>query len=563
MEEVPKPLAITAMPTPVPILSPAIVPAVAALTSESAAVTPLSIKSSSVSEHLISEAVTVSTTPAPAALVSPAPTPVLEPAVKSAPIALTTSEKAPVGIHGAGEATPVPAAITSAVPAVTTEDSPLPTVFEPATEVSPKELKAAVPAAMISSTGTPVITPVSQPATTVSAPMALTATPEGTSVGIQGQPKVEKTILEQAIQVSDTSALIAEAPKTAPVETLKEAVPVPEAKEEALKRLNHIEVKDPSKTQLEKVDGHDKSTLVQIAEANSNGISHNEYDQFSIEQDENVLLNNNSSDSAAASKLLDGKTFAGNKNLKGKSASLIINEVGLNNQGATKLAGGLEVLGKKSDVIIANENGVIVNGGRFENVGDLTLSTGKYKEGRSKEDFQFEERKGKIDVIGKSDIQNTLNIYSQDFNVNADLSAQNLNVDASGQMLVKDATVSAEDVIDINTKTLKNSNAKIQSKNAIKIKGEDIFNEENSKISADVLLIDGKKVENSGEIEAANKLGIHATEDIINKRVIAGNILDLKAGKSFKNINSALLYAQEQLQVDANEISNIGSSILR
>src|SRR3712207_8252842 len=47
-----------------------------------------------------------------------------------------------------------------------------------------------------------------------SAPMALTATPEGTSVGIQGQPKVEKTILEQAIQVSDTSALIAEAPKT-------------------------------------------------------------------------------------------------------------------------------------------------------------------------------------------------------------------------------------------------------------------------------------------------------------------------------------------------------------
>ncbi|CAL7887860.1 Filamentous hemagglutinin family N-terminal domain protein [Fusobacterium necrophorum subsp. funduliforme] len=386
--------------------------------------------------------------------------------------------------------------------------------------------------------------------------------PAATKAPVTPTPVSETTpAAVQAVPVSAPVGITA-APKTISEETLQEAVEVKKPKAEVLKRLNHIEVKDPSKTQLEKVDGHDKSTLIQIAAANDNGISHNEYDQFSIDQDENVLLNNNSSDSESASKLLNGKTFAGNKNLKGKSASLIINEVGLNNQGATKLAGGLEVLGKKSDIIIANENGVIVNGGRFENVGDLTLSTGKYKEGRTKEDFQFEERKGKIDVVGKSDIQNNLNIYSKDFDVNADLSAQNLNVDAAGQVSVKNATVSVEDVVDINTKTLRNSNAKIQSKNAVKIKGEDIFNEENSKISADVLLIDGKKVENSGEIEASYKLGIHATEDIINKRVIAGKILDLKAGKSFKNIDSALLYAQEQLQVDANEISNIGSSIL-
>ncbi len=390
--------------------------------------------------------------------------------------------------------------------------------------------------------------PVSVPAAT-KAPVTPTPVSETTPAAVQ------------AVPVSAPVGIIA-APKTISEETLQEVVEVKKPKAEVLKRLNHIEVKDPSKTQLEKVDGHDKSTLIQIAAANDNGISHNEYDQFSIEQDENVLLNNNSGDSEAASKLLSGKTFAENKNLKGRSATLIINEVGLNNHGATKLAGGLEVLGKKSDVIIANENGVIVNGGRFENVGDLTLSTGKYKEGRTKEDFQFEERKGKIDVVGKSDIQNNLNIYSKDFDVNADLSAQNLNVDAAGQVSVKNATVSVEDVVDINTKTLRNSNAKIQSKNAVKIKGEDIFNEENSKISADVLLIDGKKVENSGEIEASDKLGIHAIEDIINKRVIAGKILDLKAGKSFKNIDSALLYAQEQLQVDANEISNIGSSIL-
>ena len=428
-------------------------------------------------------------------------------------------------------------------------------------------LKEALPVAVKQEAEAPKV--LAQTASTAENPKSVSITgsipvsvPAATKAPVTSTPVSETTpAAVQAVPVSAPVGITA-APKTISEETLQEAVEVKKPKAEVLKRLNHIEVKDPSKTQLEKVDGHDKSTLIQIAAANDNGISHNEYDQFSIEQDENVLLNNNSGDSEAASKLLSGKTFAGNKNLKGRSATLIINEVGLNNHGATKLAGGLEVLGKKSDVIIANENGVIVNGGRFENVGDLTLSTGKYKEGRTKEDFQFEERKGKIDVVGKSDIQNNLNIYSKDFDVNADLSAQNLNVDAAGQVSVKNATVSVEDVVDINTKTLRNSNAKIRSKNAVKIKGEDIFNEENSKISADVLLIDGKKVENSGEIEASDKLGIHATEDIINKRVIAGKILDLKAGKSFKNIDSALLYAQEQLQVDANEISNIGSSIL-
>ncbi|MDK4501886.1 hemagglutinin repeat-containing protein [Fusobacterium necrophorum] len=450
---------------------------------------------------------------------------------------------------------------TSAILSSSSLETPT-TVLEAAAKVSPMALTAesGATSADIQGVQSEVKKEVLDQAVSVSAPSAITATSNPATV-LSSSAEVSAKELKEAIPVSD-SVEIAAASNTTSTETPKEAEKVEEPKADVLKRLNHIEVKDPSKTQLEKIEGHDKSTLVQIATANDNGISHNEYDEFSIESDENVLLNNATSDSAASSKLLNGKTFAGNKNLKDRSASLIINEVGLNNRGATKLAGGLEVLGKKSDVIIANENGVIVNGGRFENVGDLTLSTGKYKEGKSKEDFQFEERKGNIDVLGKSDIQNNLNIYSQNFNVNADLTTQNLNVDASGQISVKNATVSAEDIIDIKTKTLKNSNAKIQSKNAVKIKGEEISNEENSKISADVLLIEGKKVENAGEIEASDKLGIHATEDIVNRRVIAGNILDLKAGKSFQNIDSALLYAQQQLQVDANEISNIGSSIL-
>lgn len=65
-------------------------------------------------------------------------------------------------------------------------------------------------------------------------------------------------------------------------------------------------------------------------------------------------------------------------------------------------------------------------------------------------------------------------------------------MDASGQISVKNATVSAEDIIDIKTKTLKTA-MQNSVQNAVKIKGEEISNEENSKISADVLLIEGKK----------------------------------------------------------------------
>ncbi|EYD69863.1 filamentous hemagglutinin protein [Fusobacterium necrophorum subsp. funduliforme B35] len=532
---------------------------VTTLPANSTSILKEAVKQEPAAPQVLAKTVSTEESPEALALTSTAPTlglSSISSAAAAAPAALI-SEAVPVST--------VPSALTtdstSAILSSSSLETPT-TVLEAAAKVSPMALTAesGATSADIQGVQSEVGQEVLTQGVSVSAPSAITATSNPTTV-LSSEAEVSAKELKETVPVSD-SVEIAAASNTTSTETPKEAVKVEEPKVEVLKKLNHIEVKDPSKTQLEKIEGHDKSTLVQIATANDNGISHNEYDEFSIESDENVLLNNNSGDSEASSKLLNGKTFAGNKNLKDRSASLIINEVGLNNRGATKLAGGLEVLGKKSDVIIANENGVIVNGGRFENVGDLTLSTGKYKEGKSKEDFQFEERKGNIDVLGKSDIQNNLNIYSQNFNVNADLTTQNLNVDASGEISVKNATVSAEDIIDIKTKTLKNSNAKIQSKNAVKIKGEDISNEENSKISADVLLIEGKKVENAGEIEASDKLGIHATEDIINRRVIAGNILDLKAGKSFQNIDSALLYAQNQLQVDANEISNIGSSIL-
>ncbi|WP_322864752.1 filamentous hemagglutinin N-terminal domain-containing protein (plasmid) [Aquicoccus sp. G2-2] len=89
---------------------------------------------------------------------------------------------------------------------------------------------------------------------------------------------------------------------------------------------------------------------VDIAPADSASISHNTYSSFSVPTG-GVNLNN-------------GAVGAGT----------ILNEVTSAN--TTTIEGPLTVIGQKADVIVANPNGVAVNGGRFQNTGNIALTTG-------------------------------------------------------------------------------------------------------------------------------------------------------------------------------------------
>lgn len=95
------------------------------------------------------------------------------------------------------------------------------------------------------------------------------------------------------------------------------------------------------------VTGH---VTVDIAPADSAAISHNSYSSFSVPS-AGVDLNN---------------TSAG--------ANTIVNEVTSTN--VTTIEGPLTVIGQQADVIIANPNGIAVNGGRFLNTGNVALTTG-------------------------------------------------------------------------------------------------------------------------------------------------------------------------------------------
>ncbi|WP_314884584.1 DUF637 domain-containing protein [Psychrobacter immobilis] len=112
--------------------------------------------------------------------------------------------------------------------------------------------------------------------------------------------------------------------------------------------------------------------IVNIRTPNSNGLSHNTYNQFDIGSN-GAILNNSI---GSVSTQLAG-TIAGNQYLAQSAANTILNEVRSN--APAKFQGNLEIAGQRADVIIASPSGVQIQGGGFINANQATLTTGTPK----------------------------------------------------------------------------------------------------------------------------------------------------------------------------------------
>ena len=98
--------------------------------------------------------------------------------------------------------------------------------------------------------------------------------------------------------------------------------------------------------------------IINIANPSNSGLSHNRYNKFNVEQAGAVL--NNARQNGKSQ--LAGDLNA-NPNLKTQSAKVILNEVISRNP--SKIAGKQEVFGDKADYVLANPNGISVEGGGF------------------------------------------------------------------------------------------------------------------------------------------------------------------------------------------------------
>lgn len=119
--------------------------------------------------------------------------------------------------------------------------------------------------------------------------------------------------------------------------------------------------------------------LVNIQTPNARGLSHNRYTQFDVDN-KGAMLNNDRNN---------------NPFLVKGGAQLILNEV---RGAASKLNGIVTVGGQKADVIIANPNGITVNGGGFKNVGRGILTTGTPQIGKDGALTGFDVRQGTLTV---------------------------------------------------------------------------------------------------------------------------------------------------------------------
>ena len=163
--------------------------------------------------------------------------------------------------------------------------------------------------------------------------------------------------------------------------------------------------------------------LVNIEAPDNNGISHNVYKEYNVDGRETIL--NNSKD--LTNSQLGGLIY-GNPNLQNSSeASTIINEVSGVNR--SRIEGYQEIAGKKANYILANPNGIYVNGAGFINTGNVTLTTG------SGNNLQNPE-KGIIEVAG-----NNMNIKSKNGNISisgTDVKVENdLDLSAKKDIVIK------------------------------------------------------------------------------------------------------------------------------
>ncbi|QAU23914.1 filamentous hemagglutinin N-terminal domain-containing protein [Dyella sp. M7H15-1] len=180
--------------------------------------------------------------------------------------------------------------------------------------------------------------------------------------------------------------------------------------------------------------------VVNIVAPSAAGVSHNQYQQFNVDQP-GLILNN----AANVSPTQFGGYITGNPNYPpGRSAKVIVNEV--TSTHPTYLRGYTEVAGNAADVIIANPNGIRVSGAGFINTPRATLTTGVPVFGGDGSLSAFHTTRGAISIDGDglnaSNIDR-LDLIARNLAVNGKVWANHLNV-ATGANQVGYADLSTQ-----------------------------------------------------------------------------------------------------------------------
>lgn len=163
--------------------------------------------------------------------------------------------------------------------------------------------------------------------------------------------------------------------------------------------------------------------LVNITAPTNKGVSMNKYEQFNVEK-QGAILNN----SYVTSKTELAGYVQGNSNIVNGTAKVIVNQV--TSGTPTSMNGYLEVAGQRASVVVANPNGITVNGGGFLNTDHAVLTTGRAELNGAGNLQNYRVEQGKVAVEGKGldgKGADSVSILARTIDVNAGVWANKLN----------------------------------------------------------------------------------------------------------------------------------------
>ena len=283
-----------------------------------------------------------------------------------------------------------------------------------------------------------------------------------------------------------------------------------------------------------------ETLIINITNPDSKGVSINEYSRFNTPTTGTILNNSNKNIDTKIAGQIDA-----NYRLN-KEASLIINKV--NSAEKSSLKGNLEVAGSRADVVIANPNGISVDGLNMINSRSLTLTTGNINKLSPKEIELISNNS--IDIVGdglNDKSSDYTNVISNAVNLNSNIHANELNI------IGEKAVGSSKDRLynDIKAKNQENSFSLDSSAlggmyaNKIKLVGTS----------------NGVGVNNNGLVIANNNIEISLDGDIVNTGAIASNKEAKIEAKTITNKDEALIAAKESLNIKADTLVNTSSQI--
>ena len=296
-------------------------------------------------------------------------------------------------------------------------------------------------------------------------------------------------------------------------------------------------------------------TLVNVAGPSAGGVSRNDYTNFNVPQN-GVILNN--SYQMANTKL--GGYVSGNPNMMRGSANVIVNEVTSHNP--TEMKGFIEVAGRKASVVVANPNGITVDGGGFINTDRAVLTTGKTEYDSKGNLNSYRVEQGRISINGNglnAKDANALQILTEATNVNAGVWANTIET-RTGKNTIDANTLDTQKIGDssnigldvsaiggmyANSITMKGTNTGL----GVNVKGVVSSTQASSITSDGKIIVDGGVTSNGNTTLAGQSIAIH------NNGVVQGDVSTTINSKETVN-NSGLINSGKTTAIKAKSVDN-------